>query len=366
MRFSIFPAAPLLALLLLAGCNPDQNIIAEPAPDTTNVFVVNEGNYNRSNGSVSLYSKTGKNVVAPDLFRSVNGRGLGDVVQSLTVRDNRAWLVVNNSNKIEVVSLPDFRSVGVVAGLHGPRYFLPVSATRGYVTQWGNFAGVRPGIKVVDLATNAVVDSIATGDLPERLVLAGGRVFVANSGSNTLTVIDPATNRVTSTLPVGDAPNSLAVDKNGLLWVVCGGAVAYAPPAYLVVDYAATTPGKLVSVNATTATVASTRTFGTNRLQPTDLHLNGAGDQLYFRAANAATYTGPVFRLGIADAALPVLTAPLIRRALYGLNVDPRTDVIYGGTGTFLGTDKLIRYQNSGAPLDSVAVGTGPNGFVFY
>ena len=365
MRYPNLLAVPLLALLLLTGCDPANNPGAEPGPDTISVFIVNEGNLNRANGSVSLYSKPDKRVTTLDLFRSANGRGLGDVVQSMTVRDNRAYLVVNNSNKIEVVSLPDFRAVGVVTGLHGPRYFLPVSATRGYVTQWGNFAGVRPGIKVVDLATYAVVDSILTGNLPERLVLAAGRVFVANSGGNTLTVIDPATNRVTSTLPVGDAPNSLAVDKNGLLWVACGGAVAYDPVTYAV-DYAATMPGKLVSVNAAAATVASTRTFATNRLQPTDLHLNGAGDQLYFRAANAATFTGPVFRLGIADAALPVLTAPLIRRALYGLGVDPRTEVIYGGTGTFLGTDKLIRYQSSGAPLDSVAVGTGPNGFVFY
>jgi YVTN family beta-propeller protein len=262
------------------------------------------------------------------------------------------------------VSLPDFRSVGVVQGLKSPRYFLPVSATRGYVTQWGNFGSVRPGIKIIDLSTYAVVDSIATGSQPERLVLAGGRVYVANVGSNSLTVIDPATHRVTSTLVVGDAPNSLATDKNGLLWVSCGGMVAYTPSYDI--DYAATTPGKLVSINPTAATVVSTRTFASNRLQPTDLHLNGAGDQLYFRAADASSYVGPVFRLGIADASLPVFTAPFIRRNFYGLNVDPRTDVIYGGTGTFQGTDKLIRYQSTGAPLDSATVGIGPNGFVFY
>ena len=195
MRYPNLLAAPLLALLLLTGCNPDKDPGAKPAPDTTSVFVVNEGNFNRANGSVSLYSKPDKRVTTLDLFQSANGRGLGDVVQSMTVRDNRAYLVVNNSNKLEVVSVPDFRAVGVVTGLHGPRYFLPVSATRGYVTQWGNFAGVRSGIKVVDLATYAVVDSILTGNLPERLVLAAGRVFVANSGGNTLTVIDPATDR---------------------------------------------------------------------------------------------------------------------------------------------------------------------------
>jgi YVTN family beta-propeller protein len=363
MRFSKFLAAPLLALLVLTGCDPGDDTTVVPTPDTTSVFVINEGNFNRNNASISLFDKT-TNAVTNDLFRSVNNRALGDVAQSMAVQGSRAYLVVNNSNKVEVVSLPNFQSVGVVQGLNSPRYFLPISATRAYVTQWGNFGSVRPGIKVIDLASNVVVDSIATDALPERLVLASGKVFVANAGSNTLTVIDPATNRVTSTLVVGDAPNSLAVDKNGLLWVVCGGTVAYTPSYD--VDYTATTPGKLVSVNATTAAVASTRTFASNRLQPTDLHLNGAGDELYFRAADAGTYTGPVFRLGIAETALPVLTAPFIRRAFYGLNVDPRTGIIYGGTGVFQGTDKLIRYQNNGTPLDSATVGIGPNGFVFY
>lgn len=358
-------AALLTSLTLLTGCDPEEEIIPDPAANPATVYVVNEGNFNRGNGTVSSFSKTDR-AVTPDLFRGVNGRGLGDVVQSMAVASRKGYVVVNNSNKIEIVSLPDFKSVGVITGLRSPRYFLALDATRAYVTQWGNFGNTRPGIKVINLLTNTIIDSIATGPQPERLLLAGGRVFVANSGSNTLSVIDPATNRVSSTLTVGGAPNSLALDAAGRLWVLCGGTVAYTPSYD--VDYAATTPGQLVSVSvgAATPTISSARPFGTNRLQPVDLQMNAAKDQLYFRAVNASTFTGPVFRLGTSEASLPVLTGtPFIRRALYGLGIDPRTDVIYGGTGTFLGTDRLIRYQRSGAPLDSVVVGTGPNGFVF-
>ena len=364
MRFSKLPAASLLALLALASCGPSSDKAVTPAVDTSNVFVINEGNFGHSNGSISLFNKTSKTVTNLDVFQSVNNRGLGDVVQSMAVQNNKGYIVVNNSNKIEVVTLPAFTSVGVVRGLNSPRYFLPISATRGYVTQWGNYGSVRPGIKVVDLTTYAVVDSILTGSSPEQLVMTGGHVFVANSGSSSLTVIDPTTNRVSNTLTVGDAPNSLVVDKNGLLWVLCGGAVAYTPT--YAVDYSATTKGQLVSVNAAPATVASARTFSANTLQPTDLHTNAAGDQLLFRATNANTFLGAVYRLGIADAALPALTAPFIRRAFYGLNVDPKTDVIYGGTGVFVGNDKLIRYQNTGTALDSATAGLGVNGFVFY
>ena len=370
MRFSKFLAAPVVALLAVAGCSPDKEVIVAPASDNNTVYVINEGPYSSGTGigTITQYDKASK-AVTPDLFQSVNGSGrrLGNIVQSMAVRDKRGYIVVNGANKVEVVSLPDFKSMGVVLGLTGPRYFLPISTSRAYVTQWGTynsaFSPIRFGIKVVDLITNTVVDSIATGSLPERLTMAGGKVFVANYGANTVTVIDPTTNRVTNTVTVGDAPNSFALDKNNRLWVLCGGSVVYGATG---VDYSATTAGRLVSLDpANPATGATTRTFATNRFLPTDLHLNPAGDQLYFRSTDAYTYLGGVVRLGIGDAALPALATPFIAGQFYGLGVDPGTGNIYTGTGTF-SADKMIRYQADGTKIDETVVGAGPNGFVFF
>lgn len=371
MRFSKVLALPVAALLALAGCSPDKEVVTAPSSDNNSVFVLNEGPFSSGTGvgTVSLFDKTTK-AVTNDLFQSVNGRRLGNLTQSMAVRDKRGYVVMNGSNKVEVVSLPDFKSVGVVTGLNSPRYFLPISASRAYVTQWGTynsaFAPIRGGIKVVDLSTNAVVDSIATGAQPERLILAGGKVFVANYGSNTVTVIDPTTNRPTSTLTVGDAPNSFAVDKNNRLWVLCGGNVLY-NSTYTAVDYTLTTPGKLYSLDPANPTVGATsRTFASNRYAPTDLHTNPAADQLYFRAADGYSYVGSVVRLGIADATLPSLTAtPFITGLFYGLGIDPNTGTVYTGTGTF-SADKMARYQPDGTKIDESVVGAGPNGFVFY
>ncbi len=371
MRISKFPkflTAPIVALLVLAGCSPDKEVVVAPAAENNNVFVLNEGPFSSGSGvgTVTLYDKITK-AVTPDLFQGVNGTGrrLGNIVQSMAVRDKRGYIVVNGSNKVEVVSLPDFKSVGVVRGLNSPRYFLPISTSRAYVTQWGNYAGVRAGVKVVDLINNVVVDSIATGDLPERLILAGGKVFVANYGTNTITVIDPATGRVTSTLTVGDAPNSFAVDKNSRLWVLCGGLVVY-NGMFTAVDYAATTAGSLYSLDPANPTAGATsRTFSTNRYAPVDLHINSGGDQLYFRATDGFTFVGGVCRLGTADAALPSLAAPFIPGLFYGLGVDPNTGIVYTGTGTF-SADKMARYQPAGTLIDETVVGAGPNGFVFY
>ena len=355
----------LLALALLAGCSPkeDQPI---PAPVGSRVFVVNEGKFNSNNGTVALFDPTAK-TVALDLFGTANGasRKLGDVVQHLAVAGNRGYAVVNNSNKVEVVSLPDFRSVATITGLASPRYFQAVSATRAYVTQWGNYAGtIRADVRVLDLTTNTVVDSIAVGPLPERLLLVGGRVFVVNYGGNTVSVLDPAINRVTATVRVGDAPNSLALDKNNRLWVLCGGEVKY--DANYNVDYTTTTAGSLYSLDPAnpTATVTA-RPYLTNVKSPTDLQLNPARDQLYFRAIDAASYLGGVCRLGIADAALPSLTTPFIPGQFYGLGLDPATGIVYVGTGNFA-ADKIVRYQPGGEKIDEYGVGIGPSGFVFF
>ena len=369
MHFSKLLTLPVLALLALAGCSPDEDGTTAPASDNNNVFVLNEGPFSsgRGIGTISLFDKGSKAVTA-DIFQRVNGRALGNLTQSMAVRDKRGYIVMSGSNKVEIVSLPDFKSVGVITGLTTPRYFLPISTTRGYVTQWGtsnsSFGSIRGGVKVVDLITNTVIDSIATGPTPERLTMSGGKVFVANSGSNTVTVIDPATNRVTNTLTVGDSPNSFATDKNARLWVLCGGNVAYNPD--FTINYANTTVGSLTSLDpANPAVGATSRVFATNQFVPTDVHTNKAGDQLYFRAVNAYTGTGGVVRLGIADAALPSLTAPFITGQYYGLSIDPSNNDIHVGTGTF-SADKMMRYQPDGTKLDEATVGAGPNGFVFF
>ncbi|MBH8560025.1 DUF5074 domain-containing protein [Hymenobacter negativus] len=375
MRFSNYLIAPALALLSLAGCSPDKEVTVAPAAEKNNVYVLNEGAFSSGtgNGTISLFDKSTKAVTA-DVFQSVNGRRLGNLTQSMAVRDKRGYIVMNGSNKVEVVSLPDFKSVGVVTGLSSPRYFLPISTSRAYVTQWGTYNSVynpiRAGIKVVDLITNTVVDSIATGSMPERLTMAGSKVFVANYGSNTVTVIDPATNRVTNTLTVGDAPNSFALDKNNRLWVLCGGFVAYLYDAngkYLGIDYANTTAGSLYGLDPANPTSGGTsRTFASNQRVPVDIHTNPAGDQLYFRATDAASYLGGVVRLGIADAALPSLTGtPFINGLFYGLGIDPDNGTIYTGTGTF-SADKMTRYQPDGSKIDEAVVGAAPNGFVFF
>ena len=59
------------------------------------------------------------------MFFQTNGTPLGDVVQSITQFNNNAYVVVNNSNKIEVIDITNFSSIATITGFTSPRYFLP-------------------------------------------------------------------------------------------------------------------------------------------------------------------------------------------------------------------------------------------------
>ncbi|MDF7813073.1 DUF5074 domain-containing protein [Hymenobacter sp. YC55] len=358
--FSSAPVRVLLgsaAALSLVACDPD----SDPDPNqaitpTKTVFVVNEGNFMNSNAEISSFSKTTASV-SPNLFSTVNNRPLGDVAQSMAVQDSTGYIVVNNSNKLEVVNLRTFRSLATINNLKLPRYFAAASATKGYVTETISYSGAPGQVSVIDLKTNTVTKSIAVGVEPEQLLVVGNRLYVVNGGANTVTVINTTTDVVEGTITVGDSPNSLVLDRNNKLWVLSGGNVVY-NANYTAIDYTKTTKGSLSSIVPGQLT-ATTRELATNLAQPGRLTTNGAKDRLYY------TFQGGVYSLGVNDANLP--TTPIIKRSLYGLGIDPQDNTIYGGVSNgFNGAGKVIRYRNSGAPIDSFDVRVGPNSFLFY
>lgn len=360
--FSAFPGLSLrvvlgsAAALSLFSCDPDNDPEPTEAPIITqSVFVVNEGNFRRANSDISLFSKASNTVTNAALFSTVNKRPLGDVAQSMAVQDSLGYIVVNNSNKMEVVSLAKFRLKATISGLKLPRYFVAASSSKGYVTETVSYAGAGQ-VSVIDLQTNTVTKTIAVGPQPERLAISGNRLYVTNNGSNTVTVINTSTDQVEGTITVGDSPNSVVTDRNGKVWVLSSGKVVYNAD-YTAIDYALTTKGSLAQIVPGQLT-ASIREVESNQSAPGRLTINGRRDQLYY------TYRGGVYTLNIQDGKLP--TTPLIRRSFYGLGVDPQDNTIYGGIGSFTAADKVIRYRSTGAAIDSFTVGIGPNSFVFY
>lgn len=346
----------LLGAAALTGCNPKDK--DQATPSSNSVLVLNEGQFNAGDGAVSTFDRNSKTVVA-DAFGAANGGAkLGDVVQDLGVVNGKGYICVNGSRNVEVVSLPDFKSVATIRHIEQPRYFVSTSNNRGYVTSWrGNFTGYLAGkVMVIDLTTNTLIDSIAVGRCPEKLVSFNGNLYVPNSYDNTVSVISISTNQVTSTVTVADGPSVVVADQNRNLWVLCSGFTVYNPaPPYNVIS---STPGTLVRFATATPNNQLLLTFA--NAGPGDLRISPDQTKLYY------SYDGAEYQMSTTTSTLPSM--PFIRRDFSGFGIDPNDNTIYAAVSPSYTTNgRFLRYPaTGGAAIDSFEVKVGPNGFVFY
>ena len=347
----------IAALALLAACSSNDQEAPAPKPD---VFILSEGQFGVGDGVVSGFNRAVKTLTSLDAFGSANsGAKLGDVVQHMGVQGSKGYIVVNASKKIEVVSLPDFKTAGTITGLDQPRYFTSTSATRGYLTEWrgvyNSTPAYSPGVlSIIDLNTNTVTSRVTVGRNPEQLLALGGKVYVPNSLENTVSVIDEATGILASTITVADGPKHIVADKDGNIWVLCTGFVSYIATAPYTVQ---TSAGTLVRFNPSTPTTQVKLTFPATG-SPGKLYINPTKDQLYY------SFGGAEYQVSTAATALP--TAPFIRRNFSGFGIDPRDNTVFGAVSPSYNTNgRFIRYQATGVALDSFTVKVGPNGFVF-
>ncbi|MHC1703229.1 MAG: DUF5074 domain-containing protein [Tenuifilaceae bacterium] len=358
-RFQLKQLALLFLLvtgsILISSCEKDDPKPILPYDLTRGVAISNEGSFGASNASLSIYYPDGDSVIN-DVFNKVNNRPLGDVFQSIGFAGDNAYLVINSSNKIEVINKNTCMEVATIPSLDGPRYFIALNSQKGYVSLWGG----NGKIGVIDLATNTISKQIAVGIGPEKLAIAGGKLFVANSGGwgtdNKISVINPQTDEVTATITVGDNPKDFVIDKNGKLWVLCSGNIVYGGD-YSIVSQ---TESQLVMINTSTNTIEKTIGLG-ETFHPSHLEINTTKDILY--------YAGDFGVAGIFSVSItsPIkATSPLINEYFYGFNVDSESGNIYGlQAPSFTRAGTLKRYSSAGDILGTHTMGVGPNGAYF-
>ena len=338
-----------LAITVLSSCKKDE--VVDPCGDelTNGYFVTNEGNFGTGNGSIS-YVKYGE--VRNNVFECRNELLLGDVVQSMTIIDDNAYIMVNGSSKIEVASVDFMYSVATIQGSVSPRYMAKVSDSKAYVTDWG-----VNGVQVIDLLTNKISSTIACGTGPEGITVANGFAYVCNVGGwgldNTVSVINTTTDAVETTLTVGDKPNSVVVDVNGAVWVLSGGYTEWNEDYTEILSQ---TSGSLVKIINNIIELSIDFPIGNS---PQNLLVNDAGTTLYY---SDGSWSKAVYAFDVNDTALS--TTALINRSFYGLGV--HGGYVYGTDAVdFTQSGWSYKYTSEGTIIDSVQVGIIPGGYCF-
>ncbi len=357
-QFRMFLIAIVLtASAFLQSCSND-----DPDPIVASkdgFFIVNEGTFGAENSSLSYYDRAA-NKVSNDIFEASNGVPLGDQGQSMTIFENKGYIVVQSDSKIEIIDPDDFSSLGTIEGLPSPRYFLGISSTKAYVSDWGA-DGLTGTIQVIDLTTNEVAKTIPTGHGSNKMIKVNSLVYVTNSGGwgkdNTVKVIDSSTDAVTATITVGDNPNSIQRDAGGNIWVSSSGSTVYT--TWPDIDEANSSKGSISKITSGNTEELRLEVSELEHGAVENLSISPDGQTLYY------THNGAVYRLSTDAATFP--TAPFKEKNYYSLTVDPLTGNVLGGeVPNFTSAGNLdILNSETGEVIETFQVGIAPIGYAF-
>jgi DNA-binding beta-propeller fold protein YncE len=335
----------LVATVFLTSCGGDDE--GNPDKSAGSVYVVNEGNFNQTNGSITSYDPQTEEV-STFVFQTANGRPLGDVAQSFFIdADEVGYVVVNNSKKIEVVNADFVSTATIDDNLANPRYLLRANDQL-FVSNWGtfdeNYALDQSYVLILDAETFEKEGAVNTEDGTENLAFADGYVYASNNFGNTVSVIKTSTGELEKTFEVGYSPGEMVVDEAGAVWLICGGSYKGNDGAIYKLGTSAATKEVDLEVNPSTR-----------------LSIDKAHGVLYFIAGTS---------VGSYKIAQKVLEKELITIddavGFYGLGYNEAEDVIYiADAKGFQGKGTVYRYSADGEVLSTFEAGVAPNGFVF-
>jgi YVTN family beta-propeller protein len=270
--------------------------------------------------------------------------------------DGRKVYVTNEtSNNVSVISTFTNRVIGsaIPVGTHPVGVAVSPDGRKVYVT---NTSTSSYNVSVIDTAKNRVTATIPVGQLPLGVAVtpdgvhhspphlradrrgeepgragdATNKVYVANAGSNNVSVVDAATNKVIATIPVGLQPIGVAVspvqrkrederergDGGGREREPEGGKV------YVVNELS----NSVSVIDAATNTVIATIPVGT---QPAGVAVSPDGSRVYVTNANSPDFSQPG-TVSVIDAATNTVIATIpVGTTPGGVSVTPDGSRVY-------------------------------------
>lgn len=342
----------LISIVLAATSSCHEEISKfPPAPTAHGVYITNEGLFNSGQGEISFYNPV-TDTISNGLFYAVNNYKLGDVVQSMYIKDSTGFIVVNNSAKVEVVKIPSLKHVLTINILNSsPRYFLPINDSVGYVTDL-----YKSEVHVINYLTGALITNITgLAEWTEHMVMINGTVVVEErnlssspSSAGSVVTINPANNTFMQRYSfAGSNVDGMVNDNQNRIWFgMDADSIHGVPPAIFCLNSNMSLNKKIVMPTGHVAY---------------NLKVNGTGDEIYYFDNNGVNV------ISINDTVAPANPLiPVNGRNMYGLGVDPNYgDVYVSDALDYVQRSKVYRYDAGGNLKDSFLAGVISGNFAF-
>lgn len=337
----------LFAVVLLfnmSSCTSDSaEFEMSPITYQNGYFISNEGNFNSQGAKVTFLTRD-LSLKQDDVYGYNNNKEiLGDVLQTIGLNGNKAYLVINNSNKIVVVDRYTFKKLAVITEqIDNPRG-IAFANDFIYVANL-NFSTNATSVTKYKASDYSFVSKITMTGGADKTVEAGGNVFVQNATSgfgNMITYINTSNDsKAEITVPNGKINSTVSYKSN--VYTIS----STATDSYIY---------KITSTGAMTPVITLTGI-------PSATNLQIDNDKIYFSSANK------VYTTGLATPTVP--SSPLLTAAdggpyltLYGFNViDGR--IFASDVHQFTAESEMVIYSAAtGSKMGSIKTGgLGANG----
>jgi hypothetical protein len=338
----------LALTVVLASCHKDKIVPKIPTSPIQRVglYILNQGGFGDDNSTLTYYNYASKQLI-PDFYAAANGGAqLGDTGNDIGIYGSKMYIVVNNSNVIDVVNAKTGVLIKQVA-LHQCRSVV-FNANHAFITSYDN------EVAVMDTTTLTINSYVYIGRNPEQMVIANNKLYVANSGGlsfgnpdTTVSVINMQTLTEEKRITVTADPVSLTADANGKVCVLSLGNFSNIAAGMTVIDDEADT---VVSKPAVS--------LGFN------IPIASLGSQVYFPTADnkIAVYSSISKKIIQTN----FITDGTVIQTPYAITTDPTSgEVFITDAVDYASNGKLDAFDSTGKLEYSLTVGINPGRVIF-
>ena len=363
-------AVLLMGTAVMTSCSDDND-----GPETylqvysTGAYVVNSGNmYSKIESSLTAIDYA-SSTATQNVFKTANGRTLGNTANDGIVYGNKIYLAVDQSNTIEVIDKKTKQSIkqikttellGNAEGAH-PRHII-ADGGKVYFTTYGGY------VAAVDTTSFALQKKWQVGSYPEGLVIGNGNLYVANSnygaGGGNISCINLSNDNVeTKNIEGVNNPTGIYYAA-GLLYVLDNQYYdasynAYGENTLRTVEFAQGTSQKVADGNyaaCVTTGAATTARTSVEVVRP------------YFFVLNTPYGGTPSVSVFVAGSTQPqALTLSEMPVSPCGIFVDPLNGHIFvlsyrlgdSGYADYNGNGYVVEYDSTGQKLHEYKTGVG-------